>query len=309
MKESINYEYNLNIENLEEYDNYYRFILSGIYFYFVPITRAAEEVPDIINCSKELKEKGILCHDIMLNREGKSFVNINNSNYMLLKINGNYMDEYALVDILEITNKLSLSAIKSKMYRNNWSMMWSSKIDYFEYQVSELGKNKKGILDSFSYYVGLAENAISYVNKTTKTYKQSDHDKITLAHRRIFYPNIKLNYLNPLSFIFDLEVRDVAEYIKVLFFSTDEAYNELELYLKLHKLTPYSYQMFYARLLYPSYYFDVYEKIMSGECNEEKFINIIEKAEDYEFFLKRSFDLISKYYPIEKVEWIANKKL
>ena len=86
----------------------------------------------------------------------------------------------------------------------------------FEYQVRELGLDKKVIQESFSYYLGLAENAISYVNNTTLKYN-SFNSKVTLSHRRIFYPNFKINFLNPLSFIFDLEVRDIAEYLKAMF--------------------------------------------------------------------------------------------
>ena len=51
-----------------------------------------------------------------------------------------------------------------------------------------------------------------------------DAYRIVLSHRRVFYPNYKLNYLNPLSFVFDLEVRDVAEYLKAMFFKKDMDY-------------------------------------------------------------------------------------
>ena len=186
--------------------------------------------------------------------------------------------------------------------------MWSKKIDYFEYQIRELGKGKEGILNSFSYYVGLAENAIAYVNQTKRTYNREPIDIISLSHRRIFMPNIKLNYFNPLSFIFDLEVRDVAEYIKSLFFYGEGAYDELELFLKLRTLSIYGYQMLYARLLYPSYYFDLYEKIMIEKCTQEELIKIISKKDEYEMFLQQVYHLISKYVRIDGIGWIINKK-
>ena len=62
-----------------------------------------------------------------------------------------------------MNNMLILNETKSKLYRNSWASLWSAKLDYFEYQVSELGKDKPLILDSFSYYLGLGENAISYL--------------------------------------------------------------------------------------------------------------------------------------------------
>ncbi len=308
MKESITYAYNLNVSDLIEIKDYYKFELNTENYYFVPLNRSIEELEDIISCSIELKEKGINCHDIFFNRDKSVITKIGESSYVLLKINGDEKQEYSLNDILEINNRLVLSNAKSKLYRNNWGEMWSSKIDYFEYQIRERGKENAGLLDSFNYYVGMAENAISYVNKTIKNYKPTFLDRVTLSHRRLFYPNVKLNYLNPLSFIFDLEVRDIAEYIKNLFFYGEDAYFELELYLKLRKLSPYGYQMFYARLLYPSYYFDIYEKIMNEGETQDKLIHIINKLDNYELFLKNAYNLILGYSPIEKIEWIANKK-
>ena len=41
---------------------------------------------------------------------------------------------------------------------------------------------------------------------------------LTLCHKRVYYPTYKLNYYNPLSFIFDLRVRDIASYLKNKFF-------------------------------------------------------------------------------------------
>lgn len=133
-------------------------------------------------------------------------------------------------------------------------------------------------------------------------------DRIVISHRRIYYPNIKLNYLNPLSFVFDLEVRDIAGYLKSMFFKQDldQVMIELETYLKTTKLSLYGYQMFFARLLYPSYYFDIYEKIMNKDETEEALIPIISKVEEYEKFLKKAYFAISKYAPIEKISWLID---
>ena len=311
MKNIINYAYNLQVENIESFNEYAHFIMNEKSYYFVPFNRSNEDINDIINCSKDLKLKGIDCHDIILNKENQIFTKHGENFYILLKVNGNEKKEYFINDILNINKKIILNKNKIKLYSNNWANMWSSKIDYFEYQVREYGKTKEGILNSFSYYIGLAENAISYANKTSSTLTPNDLDKVTLAHRRIFYPNIKLNYLNPLSFIIDLEIRDVAEYIKSLFFcgQEEEALIELDLYLKLKALSGYGYQMLYARLLYPSYYFDIYERVMINACSEDELIKIISKEEKYEKFLYETFKLISKYYNIEPIYWINKKEV
>jgi len=134
----------------------------------------------------------------------------------------------------------------------------------------------------------------------------SSLDKIVLSRKRIMSPNYSLNYFNPLSFIFDLEVRDITEYIKSSFFDNGDAYLDLESYLKSTKLTIYSYNMLFARLLFPSYYFDIYEKVVNKDVSSEKLLKIINKANEYEIFLKKAYVLISTYAPLENIEWIKN---
>lgn len=307
MKEIINYYYNFDIIELEEKSNYASFYYYGDYFYFVFFNRTEEELKDLLDLCNELKKKGIRIHDFILNRDGKVLTKVGDSFYLLLKLNSNKDEKISFVTLCDFLNKFKLNISNSKLYRNNWGELWSSKIDYFEYQIKELGKDKKIVLDSFSYYIGLAENAISYVNKINKVIGISENDNITLSHRRVFYPNTNLNYLNPLSFIFDLEVRDVAGYLKIEFFNGEDSLLDLITYLKIKRLTPYSYHMLYARLLYPSYYFDIYEDIMNNNGDEEKLISIIKKVNDYELFLKQAYIEISKYTNLERIDWIMKK--
>ena len=308
MKETIKYYYNIDIDDLKEQDGKYFFKYQNQDFFFVYFNRNIEELNDILICVNNMKEKGIDVHNIIINRNGQYLTKINNFDYILMSVN-NYNEEYDIFDMINIANKLTLNYNTSKLYRNNWSNLWTQKMDYFEYQIRELGINKTVIKDSFSYYLGLAENAISYVNNTNLKYNALNNAKITLAHRRIFYPNYKLNFLNPLAFIFDLEVRDIAEYLKAMFFASDNAEDvieELKYYLQIKTLSIYEYHMLYARLLYPSYYFDLYENIMNNDESEEKLVNIIKKNKEYELFLKNAYLEISKYAPIEKIDWLIN---
>lgn len=309
MKETINYYYNFYIEDIEENKNYSKFTYYNEDFYFVFFNRTEEELKDIVDISNELRYKGIYVHDIVLNREGKLITKINDKNYILLKLNASHNKTINFISMIENLNKLKLNKKNSKLYRNDWGKLWSDKIDYFEYQIKQLGKDKVIILDSFSYYLGLAENAISYVNKINKVIGITEEDSVTLSHRRIFYPNTFLNYMNPLSFIFDLEVRDIAEYIKIEFFNEEDSLLDLQTYLKIKRLTPYGYHMLYARLLYPSYYFDIYENIMNNNDSEEKLIGIINKNASYEKFLKLAYEEINKYTNLEKIDWIIKKEL
>lgn len=307
MRESINYYYNFNIEDVENWGDTYRFYYLDQLFYFVPFKRAEAELEDIINVSKELKQKNIEVHDIVMNIFGRVITNIQNTNYVLLRTIGDISEKFEISDIIKMNNMLILNETKSKLYRNSWASLWSAKLDYFEYQVSELGKDKPLILDSFSYYLGLGENAISYLNEITSKYTPSKDDRICLSHKRIDVPNYKLNYLNPFSFIMDYEVRDLASYIKSAFFKGEDALSYLKELLRIKRFTIYSYGLFYARLVYPTYYFDIYEDIMSGKKDEDDLIPIIDKVDDYEIFLKNAYYEISKYAPIDRIEWLLQK--
>lgn len=307
MKETIMYYYNIDVDVLEENDGKYHFKYQNRDYFFVFYNRNLEELDDIITCVFNMKVKGILVNDIIMNINGSFLTSINGFNYILMSV-VNPKEEFDIFDIVNIASKLHLNNKTSKLYRNNWGTLWMQKIDYFEYQIRELALNKPVVKDSFSYYIGLAENAISYVNNINARFPNVS-SAVVLAHRRVFYPNYKLNFFNPLSFIFDLEVRDVAEYLKAMFFAIDTEYEVLEdlkSYLSIRSLSVYDASMLYARLLYPSYYFDIYEEVMNKERDEEDLVRVIKKADLYEDFLKKAYLEITKYAMIEKIDWLIN---
>lgn len=309
MKESIYLHYNISAENIDQIEENYEIQTKHGIFFLCLLKRSVEELKDIYQICEELKMKNIPIHTFILNKEGKIATSLSNQNYVLLKLETSRETEFNMIDMIKFTNQIPVSQSKSNLYRNNWGELWSRKNDYFEYQIHELGKEKKVVLNSFSYYLGLAENAISYVNITNEKYQMTPLDKITLSRKRIDYPNLLKDYFNPLLFIFDLEVRDLAGYIKSTFFKNEEdAWVETKACLSLKRWSIYGYQMFFARLLYPSYYFDIYEKIMNNEESEEKLIKYIEKSKNYELFLQKVYLEIIKYAPIERIEWLMEKK-
>ena len=302
MKQSIEYYYSLKINELFLENNTYHFTLDKEDYYFVYFHRSEKDLKDILQCISELKAKNIDCHDIILNNKKEILTKIDNVNYILLKVH-NKDEIYEINDLIQMNKKLLLINQKNDLHRNDWANLWSAKIDYIEQQLKEI-KVDSIITYSIDYYLGLAENAIYYVNSISLKYQISSNDKIVLSRKRILIPNYKLNYLNPLTFIFDLEVRDIAEYIKSSFFAGEDALLELETYLKSIKLSLYSYNMLFARLLYPSYYFDIYEGIINKNDDSEKLLKIISKVNDYEIFLKKAYLQIARYAPLESINYL-----
>lgn len=304
MKESIEQNYNITLNYINDENNNYSFKYKNEDYIFTFFNRGKNELDEIIKCNEELKKMNIKTLLFVPNKFNNIITTINETNYVLLHVPNNYKQEVDLTEIIGNNKKLVLKHDYTNLYRNNWSNLWSEKLDYYEYQIRELGKDKDVILDTFGYYEAMAINAISLINNNNYVFDEQK-DKLTLSHRRIFFPNYKLNFYNPLNYIFDLEIRDIAEYIKTDFFYGTEAYLDLKTFLNSVRLSNYSYQMFYARLLYPSYYFDIYDKIMNKQKDQQEMLNIISKSQDYEMFLRKAYLEISKYAKIDKIPWLS----
>ena len=156
--------------------------------------------------------------------------------------------------------------------------------------------NKTIIINSFSYYIGLAENAINYFNNYQTSNKDSYvSDHMSICRRRVFFPNIWLNYGNPLSFVIDIPLRDEVEYIKNVFFygKINDAYDCFNLTIKLKKLNNNSANLFMSRMLFPTYYFDIYERVITNIEKQELVIDILKRRREYEIFLKYCYSKLS----------------
>ena len=70
------------------------------------------------------------------------------------------------------------------------------------------------------------------------------------------------------------------------------------------KLTNDEAILFISRLLYPSYYFDIYDEIVQDKISDDKISIITNKVNDYEEFLSEVYEYIKLKYKIPEIEWI-----
>lgn len=301
MKNTLLYYYNIDIdEYVKHTQNIISFYIDYNKFYFIKLKRVKGDIEKLYDFNSKSINK---YHSIIKNKYGSLFTEENNNNYVLIKLNVPENNEIELVDILKNQTTVPDGDL-ADLKRNNWSILWGEKIDYLEYQISELGKNHTIILNSFSYYVGLAENAIEYFNMINLI----DNNKLVLAHKRIFYPNTSLNYYNPINLIVDYKVRDIGEYIKSKFFSGEDTLKEVKLLVEKNVLTDKEYNLLFTRLLYPSYYFDEVTSIIENQKEEDYLLKYVDKVNEYEVFLKKTFDLLSKKSNMIKINWIIKKE-
>lgn len=308
MKDILWYSYHISIDDIQEYQEYSVFSLYDKKYYFTKVKRSKEELDDLLQVCEELMYKNIPVYSFIQNVNGSFLTMVQDKPYILLEVTDSNF-EYGILEMIERIRLVGLMPQKQVLYRNEWAKLWGEKVDYLEYQVHELGKNYPVILSSFSYFVGLAENAICYVNHIQKLMPMQSFE-LVLSHRRVAYPNYRLNYDNPLNFIFDIEVRDIAEYLKSMALQEPKyALIDLKTYFTMRKPDIYQASMLYARLLYPSYYFDYHEKIMNQNMDENVLLPIIDRVSEYEIFLKDAWYLIHEFVFIEPIAWILKKEL
>ena len=180
--------------------------------------------------------------------------------------------------------------------KSNWGYNWSGKIDFIEYQFSQV-KNKFPILEnSIDYFVGIWENAISYFNDNVTFLEEK-----FVCHKRVDTKMDLLEFLNPLNFVIDYKERDKGEYLKSYVINNN--YSSVQLKKLLQGSSKNNIILLISRILFPSYYFDLYEDIVLKEKNEEEIVKMIEKRKNINNLLKYIFENFSNYN-IPYIEWI-----
>ena len=130
--------------------------------------------------------------------------------------------------------------------------------------------------------------------------QQNINNYLVISHERILN-----NYFNnPQNIIIDYRSRDIAEYLKYIFINDTYDYNNIEKFFKKIKLNKFLYQLIYARMLFPTFYFDAYDNIINNNISEMEIKKIIAKSSDYEDYVKNIYSIINSFVSIPEVSWI-----
>lgn len=306
MKNTINYYYNISVEDFIKTDKDYYFYLNNEEYHLIVFNRPYEDAIPIYKLNIEMKKIGCLVHEIIMNKDKQIITIINDVPYILLKLCRYKNERVFLNDINYIQNMTFNIEFDKSLLRNDWVKLWSDKIDYYEYQISQLGKKYPILCDSLSYFIGLGENAISYIINNTK---ENNGSSPIVSHKRIRINDGSFEFYNPLNLIIDSKVRDVAEYIKNCFVNDKLDFYEIKSYFNVSNFTQDEYMLLFSRLLFPTFYFDIYDEIINNNFNEERIIKIIEKTYEYEdtLFNIYKFIVYEKKVQLEPIEWIIKR--
>lgn len=302
-KYNINKNYNIEINQVFENENNYYFYYDNEKYVYHFYPNNISYISQAVMISNELAKKNIISDKIIYNKNGDLISIFMGNNYVLIKCCDKYYNELDLINIRDFQNQ----TLYVKKINCNWGELWSKKIDSLEEKIRNKGIGKELLLNSFSYYVGLAENAISYFNMASEEYTNNSVNCV-LSHRRIGYPCYMQAYLNPLGYILDFEGRDLSEYIKMQIINNVDIENDLAYLLKTLKWGGLEYSFFIARLLFPTFYFDLVDKLLDSKNYDieiEKKIDLILKgSKEYEKVLKYIIEEINKKIPIKLIDWL-----
>lgn len=292
MRNILWYYYQIRCEDISQEKNGYLIKRGDETFLFKKIEVLNDDLKKIMEI---LYFNQIQTHQIMININGEIVTKYDNKSFVLLKI-----IDFNRIGYIDFAN------LDVKLETNDIGTLWSKKIDYYMQQLREFGVNKDMLINSFNYYVGMAENAIAISNRINNNEIKF---KYTIQHKRLTYPLNSLEYYDPTLLIIDIKTRDISEYCKSKFFNDKMTINELSTLISKYDFNDYEMNMLYARLLFPTYYFDLFEDMIIDADDEKKIIEILSKRKEYESFLNQFFEVYKNKYSIFEIEWLKKEPL
>ncbi len=273
MKNVILYYYNLNNISLTRYKNKI-LVKNDNDFYWFELVENIDEVKRQYELTKNQEEY----YDFVPNKEKSIFTRYKDNYYVLLKVKenkGDILDRIIKPIEVDVRDEVKL-----------WKELWIRKSDFIEYQMKHIANKYKTIDESIDYYIGLIEVSIQYLSYNEK----KQEEKRYLVHKRID----KRNFYNPLNVKVDIKERDLAGYLKLLFMEEDYTEDDISRIIDRANLSFDERIRLFARLLFPSYYLDVYDLVVSCDAGEDELKKVILRNEEYELFLRMIFKLLNK---------------
>ena len=291
MKEFIEYNYDLRCDDLAILNNLLYFKHLDKFYIISNFKRDEVEFEKVLNylISNNLKSL-----KVVMNKNGSYISEFNGKKYVVMESDC----ENEIIDF-----PICIGGLINE--NNYWNEIWENRVVQLEKHKSELSLNKD-IFYILNYYIGLIEICIYNYNLLIRKYGQKNG--LSIQHNRIEFPIYSFSYYNPVNYLFDFEFRDFAEYLKMRFFysdfSTDEAISVIDNY----NFDNFSINMFFVRLIYPTYFLELYDMQNKNNVYSDLFYDLLKKSSQYEnFILKLITAMSSKYEIIIKYPFIYQR--
>jgi spore coat protein YutH len=207
-----------------------------------------------------------------------------------------------------------------------WKKLWETRMDQMEkvwnsmlYQQPE-SEFDRMFMESFPYYMAIAENAIQYLVDTELDDEPKSIDYGTVCHDRFSshtWGN-EIGMRNPFDWVFDHCSRDLAEWTRERYHYNMQTYQpDLQRfyseYQSVEPLSSFSWRLLYARILFPLHFVECIEDYYSTtrEQDQRLLTERLEKhlsySSEYESFLRQFFQLLEvpvRKYHIPTLGWL-----
>jgi hypothetical protein len=220
-------------------------------------------------------------------------INLNNS--IISCFNNNY---YVLID--DVGFNFNNSFLFNNYVVNNnlnfsWRKNWIIRVDFIENYYNNIKGKYIFIDESFDYYLWLFEYSIFFL---------SSYDNF-LCYGFISHDNFSsVTSYNPLNIKIDVKERDLGEYFKLIFLN--ESYKNIDLHnfiSQISNLYNYNFELVFARVLYPNYYFDYFDDFILNNLNDVKLKKIILRVDEFEYYLKKLYFEFRQICKIKNVDF------
>jgi spore coat protein YutH len=285
-------------------------------FLLVPVSHIDEEVlTELEKMAADLRKRGDRTVSTFLQtKDQHSIIEVESNKYCVLSCH--LTNKRRPINMGRTLAKFhylgrSISFPVRKLSRiGQWKTLWETRIDQMEKVWSSMFAQEpdcefdRMFVESFPYYMALAENAMQYLVDTELDDEPKMFDYGTVCHIRFSNdiwnkePLIK----NPFHWVFDHASRDLAEWTREKYLRNYQIYAQevqpfFREYQMIGRLSPFSWRLLYARLIFPLHYVECIENYYSASSEQDQRLlteqlekHLIESAE-YEKFLKYFYEL------------------
>lgn len=299
MKKMINYFYNLYPTKI--YDiNSETFFYDGNDKYYIKVYKNNKTD----NCKKIvelLNEKHIKINEIVKNKNNSYISEYNKKEYVLIKVNDIEDVDINIKDIINYNIVIENSVNKS-LFVNEIDEM-KMEIDNYEKLISGYNREYSLVQQICNYYIGLAENAVSYLNDSIK---ELDNKEYSLSHINIDSMKNKI-LIDITNISYNYRLKDVSSYFRIKLINKESIEEEFEYIVSKYEFNEFDYRFLYSEIVYPKYFFNIINKIFNEKYKENVLNDLINSINENEIKLNNLFLLINNYCKIPSIWWLNDK--
>ncbi|MCP8969780.1 spore coat putative kinase YutH [Ectobacillus ponti] len=324
-------QYGIQPSELSPLGSYQTFWIRNKIYVLVPVGQfQEEELVEMKHLSDFMLEQGDTnVAAFVPTLQGYYVSTIQEKNYCLLRGTrqaDRQIDEGSELALFHSRGRMYPSEISELRRIGEWRELWEKRLDqlerFWQSKVASHPSNQfeKLFIESFPYYLGMAENAIQYVVDTEIDDEPQLADAGTICYQR-FTP-LTLTHTKrlkiPTEWIYDHPSRDMAEWIRHVYFEQGDDASEsilafLQNYEKINPLSAFGWRLLYARLLFPLHYFETVERYyLSGsdalrEAYQDRLESFLDRYQQHRRFLGSFYDAIglpAQRLGIREVDWL-----